>query len=208
MRSRTSILVLTALAVAACHRTAEEPASHVQSTAAASVVATPPAGSASSALAGRCVDPTPDTPPPAAPPGPAKGCPADPTPGYALPTSTVEFPDAKSGGHLVVEMARTPQQTTRGLMFRTTMPEDHGMWFDLGERDIHPFWMHNTCISLDLLYLDEDGLVVGIVENAPTLNDEPRGVACPSAYVLEVNAGWARRHGVRAGMRAVIPPRA
>ena len=76
------------------------------------------------------------------------------------------------------------------------------------ERRVHSFWMHNTCIPLDLLFLDEDGLVVGIVENAPTLNDDPRAVSCPSAYVLEVNAGWARRHGVRAGMRAVIPPRA
>jgi hypothetical protein len=65
--------------------------------------------------------------------------------------------------------------------------------------------MHNTCIPLDLLYVDEDGLVVGIVENAPTLDDGPRGVACPSRYVLEVNAGWARKHGVKAGQRMTIP---
>jgi uncharacterized membrane protein (UPF0127 family) len=197
-------VLLVSLAVVACRRTAEEPASQVQSTAAA-----PPApSSTTTALTGRCVDPTPDTPPPPVPPGPAKGCPADPTPGYALPTSTVDFPDAKSGGHITVELARTSAQVTRGLMFRTSMAEDHGMWFDLGEHTIHSFWMRNTCIPLDLLYLDDDGLVVGIVENAPTLNEEPRDVACPSSYVLEVNAGWARRHGVRAGMRAVIPPRA
>jgi uncharacterized protein len=72
-------------------------------------------------------------------------------------------------------------------------------------RDDHKFWMHNTCIPLDLMFIDEDGLVVGIVENAPTLNDESRGVGCPSVYVLEVNAGWARRHGVKAGKHAIIP---
>jgi uncharacterized membrane protein (UPF0127 family) len=61
--------------------------------------------------------------------------------------------------------------------------------------------MHNTCIPLDLLFIDEDGLIVGIVESAPTLNDDSRGVGCPSRFVLEVNAGWSRRHGVRPGQR-------
>jgi uncharacterized membrane protein (UPF0127 family) len=85
------------------------------------------------------------------------------------------------------------------------MAEDRGMLFDLATREDHKFWMHNTCVPLDMLYLDEDGLIVGIVENAPTLNDEPRGVACPSRYVLEVNAGWSRRHGVRAGQSVPLP---
>ena len=91
-------------------------------------------------------------------------------------------------------------------MYRTSMAEDRGMLFDLGTRENHQFWMHNTCIPLDLLYLDNDGFIVGIVENAPTLDDEPRGVACPSSYVLEVNAGWARRHGIRAGQSVTLPP--
>jgi len=86
------------------------------------------------------------------------------------------------------------------------MAEDHGMLFDLRTREDHKFWMHNTCIPLDLVYLDEDGLIVGIVENAPTLNDEPRGVGCPSLYVLVVNAGWAGRHGVKAGQSVQLPP--
>jgi uncharacterized membrane protein (UPF0127 family) len=56
-----------------------------------------------------------------------------------------------------------------------------------------------------MLFIDFDGLIVGIVENAPTLNDASRGVGCASRWVLEVNAGWARRHGVRAGQRIEIP---
>jgi uncharacterized membrane protein (UPF0127 family) len=85
------------------------------------------------------------------------------------------------------------------------MAEEHGMLFDLRVRDDHKFWMHNTCIPLDLLYVDEDGLIVGIVENAPTLNDDARGVGCPSRWVLEVNAGWTRRHGIKAGQRMTLP---
>jgi len=79
------------------------------------------------------------------------------------------------------------------------------MLFDLRVRGDHVFWMHNTCIPLDLLYVDDDGLIVGIVENAPTLDDSSRGVGCESRYVLEVNAGWCRRHGVKAGQRMAIP---
>jgi uncharacterized membrane protein (UPF0127 family) len=93
-------------------------------------------------------------------------------------------------------------------MYRKRMPEDRGMLFDLAVRQDHQFWMHNTCIPLDLLYVDDDGFIVGIVEEAPTLNDESRGVGCPSRYVLEVNAGWCRRHHVKAGQRMVIPPEA
>jgi uncharacterized membrane protein (UPF0127 family) len=113
----------------------------------------------------------------------------------------VTFPDARNatGAAVEAEVVSSTHDTSRGLMYRTSLPEDRGMLFDLVARDDHQFWMHNTCIPLDLLFVDEDGFIVGIVENAPTLNDAPRGVGCMSRYVLEVNAGWSRRHGVRAG---------
>ena len=79
------------------------------------------------------------------------------------------------------------------------------MLFHLRAREDHQFWMHNTCIPLDLLYIDDDGLIVGIAENAPTLSDDTVSVGCPSHYVLEVNAGWARRHGVKAGQKVNLP---
>jgi uncharacterized membrane protein (UPF0127 family) len=119
----------------------------------------------------------------------------------------VTFPEA-AGISVDAEVVRSPHDTARGLMYRTSLPESRAMLFDLGVRDDHKFWMHNTCIPLDLLYIDDDGLIVGIVENAPTLNDESRGVGCPSFYVLEVNAGWARRHGVKAGQRVTLPTEA
>jgi uncharacterized membrane protein (UPF0127 family) len=121
-----------------------------------------------------------------------------------LPIAHVSFPDA-DGTSVEVELARTEVETTRGLMYRTKMPDDHGMLFWMRERDEHAFWMKNTCIPLDMLFIDEDGTIVGIVENVPTLNLESRTVGCPSLYVLETNAGWARKHGVKAGQKAKIP---
>ena len=75
---------------------------------------------------------------------------------------------------------------------------------DLEVEEPHAFWMHDTCIPLDIAFLASDGTVVGIAENAPPLNDEPRQVACPSRYVLEVPAGWFRRHGAAPGMRIAV----
>jgi hypothetical protein len=164
--------------------------------------------------AGRCVLATPALAPPPVAPGPAAGCPADPEANGFItshpPVARVVLagtgqPSAPSVS-VEAEVVSTQHDTMRGLMFRKSMGEDHGMLFDLGTREDHKFWMHNTCIPLDLLYIDDDGLIVGIVENAPTLNDESRGVGCPSSFVLEVNAGWARRHGVKAGQRVTLPP--
>jgi uncharacterized membrane protein (UPF0127 family) len=100
-----------------------------------------------------------------------------------------------------VEIARTPAEEQRGLMFRTKLGADKGMIFVWPTERIRTFWMHNTCLPLDMLFLAKDGTIVGLLEQVPTLNDEPRQVNCPAAYVLEVNAGWSRRHGVKPGMK-------
>jgi uncharacterized protein len=155
--------------------------------------------------AGRCLKLTPSEAPAPVASGPAASCPPDPEPLQPrLPQVHLGFLDVAS---VVVEadLVRSEHDTARGLMFRRSMPEDRGMLFDLRFRDDHKFWMHNTCIPLDLLFVDEDGLIVGIVENAPTLDDTSRGVGCPSRWVLEVNAGWSRRHGVKAGQRLRLP---
>jgi uncharacterized protein len=154
---------------------------------------------------GRCIQPTPAEAPPPVAPGPAPGCPPDPEGGPPkLPVVPVSFPDS-GGVRVEAFLVRTERDSMRGLMYRKSLGADRGMLFDLQVRDDHKFWMHNTCIPLDLLYIDEDGLLVGIVENAPTLNDESRGVGCPSRWVLEVNAGWSRRHGIRAGQHVSLP---
>ena len=75
------------------------------------------------------------------------------------------------------------------------------MIFVFEEPTNHSFWMHNTCIPLDMLYIDDDGTIVGIEENTPTMDDSTFAVGCPARYVLEVNAGWTRKRGVAAGQR-------
>lgn len=163
-------------------------------------------GEMASALSGRCVRPTLPTAPPPIAAGPNPACPPDPDPPRAapLPTARVTFPEA-NGVSVEAELVRTPRDNERGLMYRKAMAEDRGMLFDLGDRGDHQFWMHNTCIPLDMLFIDFDGLIVGIVENAPTLDDGARSVGCASRFVLEVNAGWARRHGVKPGGFARLP---
>jgi uncharacterized membrane protein (UPF0127 family) len=121
-------------------------------------------------------------------------------------TVTVAFPESTKGQPKVeVELVSSESEIQRGLMYRRSMPEDRGMLFRLGERREHTFWMHNTCIPLDMLFVDDDGTIVGIVEGAAPLTDDTRTVGCPSSWVLETNAGWTRRHGIRAGQKMNIP---
>jgi uncharacterized protein len=215
MRSVSMALVMT-LGAACCQRPAQEDFAHAVAATGEPVKpahAPPPsdgpvATGTSERLSGdRCVRATAEGPPAALPPGPVADCPADPEASGSparLPTVRVIFEDV-SGVSVNAEVVRSPHDTMRGLMYRKSLGEDQGMLFDLGVREDHRFWMHNTCIPLDLIFVDFDGLVVGIVENAPTLNDEARGVGCPSRWVLEVNAGWARRHGVKSGQRIERP---
>jgi uncharacterized membrane protein (UPF0127 family) len=167
--------------------------------------AAPAAAPGPSGDGARCILATPAEAPAPVPAGPAAHCPPDPEGGpQKLPIVRVSFPDA-SGVSVDAELVRSEHDSMRGLMYRKSLGAERGMLFDLMVRDDHKFWMHNTCIPLDLLYVDEDGLLVGIVENAPTLDDESRGVGCLSRWVLEVNAGWSRRHGVKAGQHVVLP---
>jgi uncharacterized membrane protein (UPF0127 family) len=176
---------------------------------AAPLVPTPPAPVAEAvadAGAKRCILATPATPPPFAPTLPPGRCPKDPEGNLALAKVPLTFLDAPQV-KMEAELARAPHETERGLMFRTKMDDDKGMLFDLRERKEHAFWMHNTCMPLDMLFIDDDGTIVGILENVPTLNDDERTVGCPSSWVLEVVAGWSRRHNVRAGQRIALPKR-
>jgi uncharacterized protein len=155
----------------------------------------------------RCVRASPKVAKRSTPPSPDPRCPRDPEKPGPVATGKVTFPgggtDAGAGPQTItVEVVRNDHDRQRGLMYRQSMPQDRGMIFVFEEKSNHSFWMHNTCIPLDMLYLDDDGLIVGIEENTPTMSDDTFEVGCESRYVLEVNAGWTRAHGVMAGQRA------
>jgi uncharacterized membrane protein (UPF0127 family) len=86
-------------------------------------------------------------------------------------------------------------------MFRRELPEDRGMVFVFPEQQIQSFWMKNTLIPLDMVFVSQDGTVVGVVENAAPLTEEPRSVGIPSLYVLEFAAGAAKKFGISSGSK-------
>jgi uncharacterized membrane protein (UPF0127 family) len=102
---------------------------------------------------------------------------------------------------VAVEVARTEAEQARGLMFRRELAEDAGMLFVFGESERRAFWMKNTLIPLDMIFVDEAGVVAGIVRDAEPLSLGLRDPGVASRYVLEVRGGWAARHGVAPGAR-------
>ncbi len=116
------------------------------------------------------------------------------------PRVYVESPSGRSAS-VAVELARTDPERERGLMFRQKLGADEGMLFVFSESADHAFWMKNTLIPLDMIFIAESGAVVGVVADAEPFSTIPRGVGAPSRYVLEVNGGWSAAHGVGRGDR-------
>jgi uncharacterized membrane protein (UPF0127 family) len=122
-----------------------------------------------------------------------------------LPHAKVTLKDAYGGTHPIdVEVAATRDAETRGLMWRTELPEGKGMIFIFNGETVHNFWMQNTLIPLDMLFIATDGTVVGIVERAEPQTTTARTVGKPSKYVLEVPGGWCAKLGVVAGSKATV----
>ena len=101
-----------------------------------------------------------------------------------------------------VEIADTPELRVRGLMFRQRLPEDRGMLFDFVNPRPVSMWMKNTYISLDMLFIREDGTIAYIAENTVPKSLDMIGISEPVLAVLELAGGTARKHGIRAGDRA------
>jgi uncharacterized protein len=118
------------------------------------------------------------------------------------PPARVVIVTAAGGRHPVrVEVVRTESDRARGLMARASLEPDAGMLFVFDESAAHAFWMKNTLIPLDMIFIDDEGRIVGIVERAEPLTLGLRDVGKPSRYVLEVNGGWSAARGVRPGDR-------
>ena len=129
---------------------------------------------------------------------------AAPAPRSDMPPPAVRFETTNGPWIVQVEIARNDEQRTCGLMFRRELARDHGMVFLFDETSEHPFWMRNTLIPLDIIFLGEDRRVVGVVANAAPRTETQRTVFKPSRYVVEVSGGEAAAHGVGPGTRAVF----
>lgn len=111
----------------------------------------------------------------------------------------VVLPD---GFEVAVEVASDPDTRARGLMYRPQLAEGRGMLFLFPGIGRYSFWMKDTLIPLDIIWIDEDGRVVDVQDNVPPCRGDP----CPSyepagdaRTVLELGAGQAEQHGVRPG---------
>lgn len=109
----------------------------------------------------------------------------------------IYIPDGRA---ITAELAVTDEERARGLMFRETIADDYGMLFCFVDEDYHAFWMKDTLLALDMLWLDKDRRIVHIARDVPPCKEDP----CPSyspdrpgSYVLELGAGGADRYKLK-----------
>jgi uncharacterized protein len=113
---------------------------------------------------------------------------------------------SKTGVHVFsVEIADTEAARAKGLMFRKNLPEGQGMLFDFQREQEVSFWMKNTYIPLDMIFIEGSGRISRIVENAKPLSTALIPSEGPVLAVLEVSGGTTRRLGIRPGDSVAFP---
>ena len=140
--------------------------------------------------------------------GLAAGCGSEPTPQPVVPKGsrpgrvTLQV----AGQAVVVELAVTAAERNQGLMHRTSLGADAGMLFLFADDRPRTFWMRNTLIPLDIIFLDADGTVQNVTTGEPGVEVPGYMSRRPARLVLELNGGWAAAHGLKAGDRIEISP--
>jgi uncharacterized protein len=107
-----------------------------------------------------------------------------------------------SGKLLQAELMIKDEDRQMGLMFRPSLPMDHGLLFIFAEPDFHGIWMKNCKFPIDIVWLDEERRVVHVQEGAPPCKTEPCEVYTPlrrASYVIEINSGQARKEKLAVG---------
>lgn len=98
-----------------------------------------------------------------------------------------------------MELATCEEEHARGLMYRKQMDENKGMLFIFQNEDMRSFWMRNTLIPLDIIYINSDKKVVSIAKNAKVLDETSLPSEAPAMYVVEINAGLCDKYGIDKG---------
>jgi len=127
--------------------------------------------------------------------------PATAQPQPTLPQSDLVIRTDKGPQRFKVELADNDATRARGMMFRTTMAPDAGMLFDFKQEQIASFWMRNTLIPLDMVFIKADGTIQNIHQRAIPKDESGINSTGPVRAVLELNGGTASRLGIKAGDR-------
>ncbi|MBU2592038.1 MAG: DUF192 domain-containing protein [Patescibacteria group bacterium] len=98
-----------------------------------------------------------------------------------------------------VEVADDAAKRAKGLMFRDKLPKDEGMIFVFQDQKDRVFWMKNTKISLDMIFINRDGEIVGLLKSTRPESARPLSVGADSSYVLEINAGLVDKYDIKEG---------
>lgn len=112
---------------------------------------------------------------------------------------TFQTPDGKFKSKIDIEIADDMVTRTVGLMYRENLKEDQGMLFIFPNQTIQSFWMKNTILSLDIIFVNKDREIVTIHKSTEPLTEESYRSDEPAIYVVEVNAGYTDRHNINEG---------
>ncbi len=126
---------------------------------------------------------------------------------FSCRTETPEVLFHKKNGDKIsvsVEVMRTKDERHLGLMYRKSLKKNRGMLFIFDKENIQPFTMKNTYIPLDMIFINRTKKIAGIVENTTPKTKGPYSIKIPSQYVLEVNAGFCKKNGIKKGDRVVF----
>ena len=107
--------------------------------------------------------------------------------------------DSREISSISIEIADSEESRQQGLMGRTRMSESQGMLFIFPDEDYRSFWMANTPLPLDIIYINSQKTIVTIRRNTVPFSEESIPSTAPARYVVEVNAGYCDRHGILEG---------
>jgi len=114
--------------------------------------------------------------------------------------------ELSAGIHLIdVQLAMTPEQRTKGLMFRREMPQIEGMLFVFEQPSRQCFWMMNTLLPLTAAFVADDGTITNLADMKPQTTNTHCSVK-PVRFVLEMNQGWFAKRGIKAGFKLAGKP--
>jgi uncharacterized membrane protein (UPF0127 family) len=121
----------------------------------------------------------------------------------SAPTAVVQT--AKGPVRVSLEVVSDDASRARGLMYRNHLDDGHGMLFVFDDESVRSFWMKNTLIPLDMIFIGGDGRIVGMKTDTTPLSLAPLSVGKPSKWVIEVPGGYAGRAGIATGDLVEVP---